>query len=320
MKAIDSHILEKNTEAFIDELKAKNGPPLYQIPLEEARSLLEKIQAAPPKKARVSIEERVIPLGEGRLLSLKVVRPQGVVDKLPAILYFHGGGWVLGSFLTHERLVSELAASAHAVVIFINYTRSPEAKFPIAIEECYATLKYIYEHGDEFQCNPHHLAVVGDSAGGNMAIAMTLLAKERNGPKIDYQVLFYPVTCADLYTASYRQFAEGPWLTKKAMEWFWNCYEPDSSKRKKILLSPLNATLEQLRELPPALVITAENDVLRDEGEAYALQLIQAGVNVTAVRFLGTIHDFVMLNPLTNTPATRSAIALAVGYLRQVLG
>jgi acetyl esterase len=161
------------------------------------------------------------------------------------------------------------------------------------------------------------LAVVGDSVGGNMTAAVTLLAKERGGPKISYQVLFYPVTDANFDTPSYREFANGPWLTKPAMEWFWNAYEPDAAARKKPTVSPLQASIDQLKGLPPALVITDENDVLRDEGEAYAHKLSQAGVSVTAVRYLGTIHDFVMLDALRDTPAARSAIALANASLIQ---
>jgi acetyl esterase/lipase len=233
-------------------------------------------------------------------------------------MYHHGGGWILGSKDTHDRLVRELANGAQAAVVFINFTPSPEAKFPKPVEEAYAALQYISENGSKYNLNPNHLVVAGDSVGGNMAIAMTLLAKERGGPKIDAQVLFYPVTDAGMDTQSYHKYAEGPWLTKAAMEWFWNAYEPNVSNRKKITVSPLQASIDQLKGLPEALIMTDENDVLRDEGEAYAHKLMQAGVDVTSIRFLGTCHDFALLNPLANTPATRGAIEAAIQYLRKV--
>jgi acetyl esterase len=164
-----------------------------------------------------------------------------------------------------------------------------------------------------------HLVVAGDSVGGNMATAVALLAKERKGPKIAFQALFYPVTDASMNTPSYKEFANGPWLTKAAMEWFWNAYAPNAADRKKPTVSPLQASLDQLRDLPPALIITDENDVLRDEGEANAKKLQQAGVEVTHQRFAGTCHDFLLLNPLANTPATRSAISLINTTLHKVL-
>jgi acetyl esterase len=153
-----------------------------------------------------------------------------------------------------------------------------------------------------------------------MAAAVTLMAKQRRGPNIAFQVLFYPVTDSGFNTPSYNQFADGPWLTKRAMEWFWDAYLPDPAARKQPTATPLNASLDQLASLPEALVVVDENDVLRDEGEAYAHKLSDAGVRVISVRYNGTIHDFVMLNALADTPATRGAIAQAVGALRRALG
>jgi acetyl esterase len=163
------------------------------------------------------------------------------------------------------------------------------------------------------------MAVAGDSVGGNMTAAVTLLAKERGGPKLRAQVLFYPVTDASFDDASYTQFANGPWLTRDAMKWFWDAYAPNAADRAKITASPLRASIDELKGLPPALVITDENDVLRDEGEAYARKLTQAGVPVTSVRYNGTIHDFVMLNALADTPATRAAIDQANATLKAAL-
>ncbi len=308
--------LEKTAENFIKELSAGKGPPLYTLSPADARAVLERLQSEPVEKLEVAIEDKKIP-GPVHEISLRIFRPQGT-KKLMPIVYFHGGGWILGSMNTHDRLARELAVGGNAAVVFVNFSRSPEAKFPIPLEEAYAATKYIAEHGKELNLDTSRLVVAGDSAGGNLAIGVTLLAKERHGPKIDFQALFYPVTSGAMNSASYDEFAQGPWLTKKAMHWFWNAYEPDDASRKKPLLSPLYASLDQLQGLPPALIITDENDVLRDEGEAYAHRLMEAEVEVTAVRFLGTFHDFMMLNRLAKTPATRGAIELATTYFRKI--
>lgn len=234
-------------------------------------------------------------------------------------MYFHGGGWVLGGFDTHERLVREIAIGAHAAVVFVNYTPSPEAKYPVPLEQAYAATKWVAENGQTINVNSSHLAVVGDSVGGNMAAAVALLAKDRGGPKIKYQVLFYPVTDANFDTPSYTAYQDGYFLTREAMKWFWDNYTSNQTNRKEPTVSPLQASIEQLRGLPPALIINGEFDVLRDEGEAYAHKLIEAGVPVTGLRYHGTIHDFVMLNPLADTPATRGAIEQASQMLNRIL-
>lgn len=234
-------------------------------------------------------------------------------------MYFHGGGWVLGGFDTHERLVREIAIGAHAAVVFVNYTPSPEAKYPVPLEQAYAATKWVSENGQTINVNSSHLAVVGDSVGGNMAAAVALLAKDRGGPKIKYQVLFYPVTDANFDTPSYTAYQDGYFLTREAMKWFWDNYTSNQTNRKEPTVSPLQASIEQLRGLPPALIINGEFDVLRDEGEAYAHKLIEAGVPVTGLRYHGTIHDFVMLNPLADTPATRGAIEQSSQMLNRIL-
>lgn len=312
-------VLEPATGKFIESLTAKGGKPIYQMTPEDARNTLESIQSGPVKKSEAKIEDLRIPLYHGGDIKIRIIRPEKSTGVLPITIYCHGAGWVMGSDMTHDRLIRELANGANTAIILMCYSRSPEAHFPAAIEQAYAVTKYFAENGKKHNLDPSHIAIAGDSVGGNMAIVVTLLAKERGGPKIDFQVLFYPVTNANFNTPSYLKFAEGPWLTKPAMEWFWNAYEPDASKRSNYLLSPLNATLEQLKGLPPALVITDENDVLRDEGEAYAYKLMQAGVTVTAVRYLGTIHDFVMLHALADTPASKSAISLANSCLHKAL-
>jgi acetyl esterase len=200
---------------------------------------------------------------------------------------------------------------------FVDYTKSPEAQFPVAIEQGYKALCYVNDHAKELNVNAQHLMIGGDSVGGNMALVMNLLAQERKGPTIQRQVIFYPVTNADMNTASYQEFAEGPWLTKKAMEWFWDAYEPDVKKRDNPLMSPLKASMDQLKHFPKTLLITDENDVLRDEGEAFARRLMQAGVEVRAARFLGTIHDFVMINAITQSPASRGAVQCACNFFKK---
>jgi len=313
--AAPAPVLEPVTQAFIDSLAG--GKPIYTLTPQAARDLLHGAQSGPTVLPAVQIADRVLPVGPTGQTRIRVIRPEGATGTLPVVLYFHGAGWVMGDTTTHDRLVRELAVGAQAAVVFVDYERSPEHHYPVAIEQDYAVTKYVAEHAAEFGIDASRLAIAGDSVGGNMAAVVSLLAKERKGPAIVAQLLFYPVTDAGMDNGSYQAYANGPWLTKPAMAWFWDAYLPDAKARADIHVSPLNATPEQLRGLPTALVITAENDVLRDEGEAYARKLIQAGVNVTATRYVGTIHDFVMLNALAGTPATRGAIEQATTFLRQ---
>jgi acetyl esterase len=313
----ESPALEQGTEAFINALAAQGGPPIYKLSVVAAREVLSGAQAGEVEKLPVEIDDRNIPGVDGGEISIRILRPQNGMSTLPIVMYFHGGGWVLGDKNTHDRLIREIANGANAAVVFVNYTPSPEARYPFAIEEAYAATKWVAENGPALRMDPTRLAVVGDSVGGNMAAAVTMLAKERGGPKIIFQLLFYPVTDANFETPSYQQYADGPWLTREGMKWFWDNYAPDIHTRAEPAASPLRASIRQLRGLPPALVITDENDVLRDEGEAYARRLMQAGVPVLATRYLGTIHDFVMLNAITATPAPRAAIAQANDALRK---
>jgi acetyl esterase len=311
MTVTEKIVLDSKTRAFVDGLAAYKGKPLYELSYEDARKLLEDAQAIPVTKMPADIEDKVLPVGPTGEVSVRIFRPQGSRGALPAVMYFHGGGWVLGSKNTHDRLLRDLTVGAQAAFVFVNYTPSPEAQFPVPIEQDYAATKYIAEHGKEFNLDTSRLAVAGDSVGGNMVAVITQLAKERKGPAIRYQVLFYPVTDAAMNTDSYSEFASGPWLTKPAMEWFWKAYAPNREDRKKVTASPLSARVEQLKGLPPALIIVDENDVLRDEGEAYAKKLIEADVEATAVRMLATHHDFAMLNALADTPACKAAVQLA---------
>jgi acetyl esterase len=303
----------------VQALDAQDDPPIYKLTPSAARAVLVDAQTrVKVHQEPADIEDFYISGGPTGDIALRIVRPPGSRNRtLPAILYLHGGGWVLGDKETHDRLVRELANGVQATVVFVDYPRSPEAKYPVALEQAYSTLLWLAENGSQINIDPARIAVVGDSVGGNMAAALTLLAKERQGPMLVYQVLFYPVTDASLDTVSYRQFGEGGyWLTKPAMQWFWDAYAP-ADQRHLPTVSPLQASLDQLHGLPPALIIVDENDVLRDEGEAYARKLQQAGVPVTALRALGTVHDFVMLNALAETPAARGAIGEATTLLRQ---
>jgi acetyl esterase len=307
-------VLEPTTQQFIDGLAG--APPIYTLTPDAARKVLLGAQSGPIAKPNVDFQDRVLPVGPKGETRIRVIRPQGAAGVLPVIVYFHGAGWVMGDTTTHDRLVRELAVGANAVLVFVDYDRSPENRYPVAIEEDYAVTKYVADHAAEFGADPQRLAIAGDSVGGNMTAVVSLLAKERKGPAIKAQVLFYPVTDASMSDASYKAFANGPWLTAKAMAWFWDCYAPDPVERAEPFASPLQASGEQLDGLPPTLVIVDEADVLRDEGEAYASRLRRAGVPVTATRYAATIHDFVMLNALSETPAARGAIAQAADFLK----
>ncbi|TVP40093.1 alpha/beta hydrolase [Candidatus Nitrosocosmicus arcticus] len=318
--------LEQNTKAFLLDMKAKNNPPINSLPPNEARAALYGLQSSYPATIpEVSaVEHLTIPVGSNNeTIAIQIVRPVGIDSSqqpTPVVMYFHGGGWVLGGFDTHERLIKELANAANVTVVYVNYTLSPEAKFPQALEEAYAATKWVADNGQSINVNSTKLGVAGDSAGGNMATAVTMLAKERDYPFISLQALFYPVTDVNFNTTSYEKFQKGYHLTRDAMIWFWNNYlDNQTTNIKDPLVSPLQASISQLQGLPPALVITDENDVLRDEGEAYAHKLMEAGVPVASVRYLGTIHDFMMLNALANTPAVEEAISQAASIINKVL-
>ena len=307
--------LEPEAQAFVEA--AAMSPLLFTLGPEKGRLALDEAQSGSVGKHPVDIEDLTITDGPSAEVALRILRPQHAQAPLPVIVYLHGAGWVFGSKQTHDRLIRELAVGAQAAVVFPEYRLSPEAKYPTAIEECYSVAQWVAGHGREHGLDAEHLAVAGDSVGGNMAVAVTLLSRERGGPDIQLQLLFYPVTDAAFDTASYHQFAEGYHLRRDAMMWCWEQYTRHPGERNEITASPLRASVEQLQGLPAALIITAEADVLRDEGEAYANKLREAGVRVTAVRFQGTIHDFVMLNALAQTAATRGAIALATTWLRE---
>ena len=315
-------ILEPAAQAFADA--TANPPYLPDLGPTEGRKTVDTVQSGDIDKPDVDIEDTVVCGGPSGQVSIRILRPKRARGKLPVILYTHGAGWVFGNAHTHDRLIRELAAGTGAAVVFTNYSLSPEARYPTAIEEIYAVLEWIAGDGSDSGLDGARIAVAGDSVGGNMTAALTLMVKQRGGeklgPQLVAQVLFYPVTDASFDTDSYRQFAEGYFLRRDAMQWFWDQYTTDENARAHVTASPLRATIDELGGLPKALIITGEADVLRDEGEAYARKLRQAGVDVTATRYQGIIHDFVMLNALRETNAAGAAIAQATAFLRRELG
>lgn len=310
-------VVERDAQEFLDALAAQGGKPIYELSYADARKVLEDAQAGDEHKLPAEIDDWVFPVGPTGKVSVRIFRPMGATGSLPAVMYFHGGGWVLGSKHTHDRLLRDLVNQTRAAFVFVNYTPSPEAQFPVPIEQAYAATKYVAEHGQELSIDSSRIAVAGDSVGGNMTAVIAQLAKERGGPSLLYQVMLYPVTDSSLSQASYQEFADGPWLTTKAMEWFWNAYAPNVEDRKSTMAAPLSASMEQLRGLPPALVVVDENDILRDEGEQYAKKLIEAGVEVTSLRVLAIYHDFALLNALDQTEATKTTVTLVSQKLTQ---
>jgi acetyl esterase len=310
-------VLEPAAQALAD---ATAKPPfLYELTPAEARKVLDDLQAGPIDKPAIDEEWLVVPAAVGDV-RVRLVRPPGLTAPAPVVVYMHGGGWILGNAGTHDRLVRELAVGAGAVVAFVEYTPSPEARYPVAIEQGYATAQWITRQGPERGLDPSRMAVAGESVGGNMTAALALMAKERGDVTFVQQSLYYPVTDAAMDTASYKEFATGYYLSRASMEWFWDAYAPEPAQRREITASPNQASLEQVAGLPPALLLVDEADVLRDEGEAYAAKLRAAGVQVTTVRYDGTVHDFMLLDSLSDSHAARAATAQAIAFLRAALG
>lgn len=308
--------VEHNTQAFLDALNSGSGKPIEQLSPKDARAVLVGAQSGVKLTLpKADVSEKTVQV-DGQPLSLTIVRPAGVKGELPVFMFFHGGGWVLGDFPTHERLVRDLVVGSGAAAVFVNYTPSPEAHYPVAINQAYAATKWVAEHGKEINVDGKRLAVAGNSVGGNMAAVVALMAKEQKTPALRFQLLMWPVTNAQFDDGSYQQFAEGHFLTKGMMQWFWDNYTTNPAERAQIHASPLKASAEQLKGLPAALVQTAEFDVLRDEGEGYARHLDAAGVPVTSVRYNGMIHDFGLLNPLSQIPEVKAAVRQAAAELK----
>jgi len=317
MTAASPVVLEPAAQQVAD---AFSKPPfLYEMAPADARKILEDAQSAPVSKPPVDEEWITVPAQAGDV-RVRIIRPRGAAGLLPVIVYMHGGGWILGNAGTHDRLVRELAVGARAALAFVEYPNSPEARYPTAIEQGYATAQWITRNGAANGLDATRMAVAGESVGGNMTAALALMAKERGDVTFVQQSMYYPVTDAAMNTASYEQFATGYYLSRKEMEWFWNAYTSDPAQRAEITASPNRASTQQVTGLPPAYLCVDEADVLRDEGEAYAAKFRSAGVSVTTVRYDGTIHDFMLFNALSQTRATRAAIGQATACLRAGLG
>jgi len=316
----DDPRISPGTKEFLKALNSPAPPELEKLPPLEARKVLEGAQASVDVDySGIEESEKTINT-DGYEIVLNIVRPEGVAEKLPVFMFIHGGGWVLGDYPTHRRVVRDLVVNSGFAAVFVNYTRTPDAQYPQAINEIYAATKWVAENGDEINVDGKNLAVVGNSVGGNMTAVTALRAKAEGGPEIKLQILLWAIVDADFETESYKQFGEARFLTTPLMKWMYDLYLPDLEKRKEIYASPLQATIEQLKGLPPALVITGESDVLRDEGEAYGRKLDEAGVPVTVVRYNGMIHDFGLLNGLAHLPQVRSLFEQCGAELKKYLG
>lgn len=311
--------IESNVKAFLKVLNSGTGKPLEELSPKDARAVLTGAQESVKfDYSDITVTEKTI-TADGEPLKLHIVKPANATGVLPVFMFFHGGGWVLGDFPTHQRLVRDIVSASGAAAVFVNYTPSPEAQYPTAINQAYAATKWVAENGSEINVDGKNLAVAGNSVGGNMAAVVALMAKDKKGPEIKLQVLLWPVTNANFETESYNKFATDRFLTKSVMKWFWDNYTTDPEKRKEIYASPLQATLDQLKGLPPAVVAVAENDVLRDEGEAYARKLDEAGVKVKSMRYNGMIHDWGLLNPIAHVPGTQAVVVQAGTEIKNAL-
>ena len=319
LEVADDPRLSGEVKAFLKLLNSGDGPPLEALTPLEARQILVDAQASVKVDlSGIDESERTI-IADGYSITLNIVRPAGVQGVLPVFMFIHGGGWVLGDYPTHKRMVRDLVVISGFSGVFVNYTRTPDAQYPQAINEIYAATKWVAEHGEEIGIDGNNLAVVGNSVGGNMTTVTTLMAKAKGGPKIKLQILMWPIVDANFETESYQQFGEKRFLTTPLMKWMYDMYIADLEKRKDIYASPLQATIEQLEGLPPALIVVAESDVLHDEGTVYGRKLNEAGVDVTLVQYDGMIHDFGLLNGLAEAPPVRSLFVQAAAELKKYL-
>jgi len=315
--ATDTRI-DPQVRAFLSELN-KDSSPFWELPQPKPQEILTGLQnkTAVDMSGVTTVEKTI--KQDGLSVKLYIMTPQQATPNPGVLLFIHGGVWIVGNFQNHQRLLRDLVVGSGQVGIFVEYTPLPEAKFPTQLEESYAALKWVAAHADEFGADGTRIAVAGNSVGGNMTAALTLMAKDRKGPKIAYQVLLIPATDASVDTDSYHEFGNGRFLARAFMKYGWDLYVPDQKTRNNPYVSPLRASTDELKGLPPALVITAENDPLRDEGEAYAHKLMDAGVAVAAARYDGMIHDFVLLNAIRDTPEVKAALSQASDGIRTAL-
>lgn len=299
--------IDPQIRSFLAKIN-KDSSPFWELPQPKPQDVLTGLQSQTPvDMTGVTTTEKTI-TQDGRSVKLYIMKPEHVSGKPGVLFFIHGGVWIVGNFENHQRLLRDIVVGSGQIGVFVEYTPLPAAKFPTQLDECYAALKWVSEHAGEFGADGSRIAVAGNSVGGNMTAALSLMSKDRKGPKISYQVLLIPATDASVDTASYHEYGTGRFLARAFMKYGWDLYAPDAKTRNNPYVSPLRAAADELKDLPPALVITAENDPLRDEGEAYARKLKGAGVSVDAVRYNGTIHDFVLLNALRQLPSTEAAI------------
>jgi acetyl esterase len=310
--------INRRTRAFLQELN-ENSSPFWELPGDEPRTIVTALQdRTPVDLSGIDVDERQLTI-DGRTIALHIVRPTGATGTLPVFMFYHGAVWIAGNFANHKRLVRDLVVGSQAVAVFPEYTPVPEARFPVQIDQAYAAAVWVSQNGVELGVDSSRLAVTGNSVGGNMAAAVTLMVHDKGGANIVYQQLLWPALSAELDTESYRAYGEGRFLPRAFMQYGWDHYAPDPETRTHRYAAPLQATTVQLRGLPPTLIQTAENDVLRDEGEAYARKLDEAGVSVTNTRYNGAIHDFALLNALRDVPSTQAALRQAATDLAHYL-
>lgn len=313
----DPH-LSKETKEYLKVLNS-GGKPVESLPVSDARNVLVDTQAAIKVDVSGIEETEKVILADERDIKLYIVRPEKAKGKLPVFIFIHGGGWVLGDYQTHKRLVRDLVVESGYACVFIEYSRSPEAKYPIALNECYAATKWVAEHGDEINVDGKRLAIVGNSAGGNMTIGTCLKAKDNRGPDIKCQILLWPYSDAGINSESFKKYGEERFLTKSLMIWMRDNYLSNKTQHDDIYVSPVRARTNQLKGLPPTLIEVAENDILRDAGEELGRKLDEVGVDVTTVRFNGVIHDWGLLNGYADLPSTRNMIIFTAAMLKKYL-
>lgn len=299
--------IDPQVRAFLKDIN-KDSSPFWELPQPKPQEILTGLQnKTPVDMSGVTTTEQTI-TQDGQTVKIHIMKPEQISGKPGVLLFIHGGVWIVGNFQNHQRLLRDLVVGSGQIGVFVEYTPLPEARFPTQLDQSYAVLKWVASHAEEFGADGSRIAVAGNSVGGNMTAALTLMAKDRSGPKISYQVLMIPATDASVDTQSYHEFGTGRFLARAFMKYGWDLYAPDAALRDNPYVSPLRASLQELRGLPPALVITSENDPLRDEGEAYARKLKEAGVSVIATRYNGMIHDFVLLNGILTDPEPEAAI------------
>jgi len=304
--------LDPQAQALVDAMAKLNLKPIEDSTPDEAReSMRSRTAALGPFADVAAVTEHRVPVAGGEI-AVRLYAPGGASPH-PALVFYHGGGWVIGDLYTHDGVCRSLTNAAGCIVASVDYRLAPESKYPVAAEDSYAALLWIVANAARLGIDPRRVAVGGDSAGGNLSAAVALMARDRKGPALVYQALIYPVTNYDLDTPSYHENATGYVLTREAMRWFWRHYLAREEQGREPLASPLLAP--NLTGLPPALVITAACDPLRDEGEAYAARLRDAGVLVTLTRYDGMFHGFVRMTRFLDK--ARAAVDEIGGSLRK---